>query len=90
MNVFTPGIEIVTVSVPEVAVEEVHPPDAEHEVAFEDDQVMVVVSLTRTDVDPALISTEAGGKTGAGSLPPPPPPPQATIKEIMTRERLNL
>ncbi len=90
MNVFTPGIEIVTVSVPEVAVEEVHPPDAEHEVAFEEDQVMVVVSLTRTDVDPALISTEAGGKTGAGSLPPPPPPPQATIKEIMTRERLNL
>tara|TARA_B100000963_G_scaffold208328_1_gene181469 strand:+ start:130 stop:399 length:270 start_codon:yes stop_codon:yes gene_type:complete len=89
VNVFTPGIEIVTVSVPEVAVEEVHPPDAEHEVAFEDDQVMVVVSLTSTDVEPAFILTEAGGIAGS-ELPPPPPPPQAAIKEIMIRERLNL
>ena len=75
VNVLSPGLEIVTISDPEVALDPDHAPDAEHEVAFVVDQVIVESFVNKTDIGSAEILTEGAGRTGALSPPPPPPPP---------------
>jgi hypothetical protein len=55
--------------------------EAEHEVALEEDQVRVEVSVKRTDIGLAERLTTGAGVTGVVS-PPPPPPPQDDIKKI--------
>jgi hypothetical protein len=72
--VLFPVVEIVTASEPEIAFDPDQEPDAEQEVALEEDQVRVEVSVKRTDIGLAERLTTGAGVTGVVSLPPPPPP----------------
>ena len=64
MKVLSPGLDMVTVSVPDVAFDPDHAPDAEHEVAFVLDHVNSVSSDTRTDVGFAEILIVGAGVVG--------------------------
>ena len=82
----SPAVEIVTASLPEVALVPDHDPDAEQEVALEEDQVRVEVSVKRTDIGLVERLTTGAGVIGVESPPPPPPPPpppQETINKIL-------
>ena len=73
-----PEAEIVIASLPEVVLVPDQEPEAEQEVALEEDQVRVDVSVKRTDMGLAeRVTTGAGvvGVVGVESPPPPPPPP---------------
>tara|TARA_B110000503_G_scaffold109713_1_gene164204 strand:- start:216 stop:563 length:348 start_codon:yes stop_codon:yes gene_type:complete len=72
-----------------------HAPDAEQEVAFDDDQVRVIDSSTNFSVSEA--SRLRDGRTATGLVPPPPPPPQEpinkvtviTTKDLFTKESIS-
>ena len=66
--------------VPLVPTAPVQPPEALHEVAFEDIQVKVVEPPLVKLVDAALIETVGASTTPA----PPPPPPQAASRQAAT------
>src|SRR5262245_18994309 len=53
-------------SVPDIARDPFHPPEAEHDVASVDDQESVVDPFTSTDVDAASIVTVGIGGGGGG------------------------
>ena len=87
-----PGVEIVTSSVPLIALFPDHVPDAEQLVALVEDQVNVITLSRRTDDDDAL-RVEVGLGSGGVGDPPPPPPPQETINNKTSkveREKLLL
>jgi hypothetical protein len=78
--VFEPAVLSVIFSLPVVDFEPVQLPEAVHDVALVDDQVIVNSSPVGTELDDGLIVTvgagvTGGGVTGAVSPPPPPPPP---------------
>ena len=75
-----PTSEIVTVSVPEVALAPDQAPDAEQEVALDDDQVSVESEPTTTEVGLAEKLTVGAETGGVEPPPPPPPPPHAEIR----------
>jgi len=83
-----PAVEIVTASLPEVVLVPDQEPEAEQEVALEEDQVRVEVSAKRTDIGLAERLTTGAGVTGVVSPPPPPPPPQADIKTRVVNETI--
>ena len=74
VKVLLPEAEIVTTSLPEVVLVPDQEPEAEQEVALEEDQVRVEVSVKRTDMGLAERLTTGAGVTGVVSPPPPPPP----------------
>ena len=76
-----PAVEMVTVSDPDVAVEDVQL--AEQDEALVDDQVKVAVSPNKTEVGLAERLTVGAGVVGVAGPPPPPPPPQETINKIL-------
>ena len=80
MKLVFPTPEIVTVSDPEVPLDPDQAPEAEHEVALDDDQVNVESEPIRTEFGLAEKFTLGAGTLGVGSDPPPPPPPHAVIK----------
>ena len=84
-----PAVEIVTASLPEVALVPDHDPDAEQEVALEEDQVRVEVFVKRTDIGSADKLTVGAGVTGAAGEPPPPPPPphEISIRVLRTNNK---
>tara|TARA_B110000259_G_scaffold154105_1_gene174602 strand:+ start:3831 stop:4130 length:300 start_codon:yes stop_codon:yes gene_type:complete len=65
-----PAIEIVTASEPELPVWLVQ--EAEHDVAFAEDQVKVEVFSIKTDIGSADKFTVGKGVVGVGEPPPPP------------------
>ena len=75
LNELGPATPIVTSSVPEVDLLPDQEPDALHELAKVDDQVMVTLEFTSAICELAEIVTVAVGNEGAAG-PPPPPPPQ--------------
>ena len=93
MKLILPTAEIVTVSVPEVALVPDQAPDAEQEVAFDDDQVSVESEPTTTEVGLAEKLTLGAGTVGVGVEPPPPPPPPHEDKRSKAKnvtKNLNL
>ena len=70
-----PTVEIVTVSVPEVALAPDQAPEAEQEVALVDDQVSVESEPISTEVGSAEKLTLGAGTVGVVGVEPPPPPP---------------
>ena len=80
VKLILPTAEIVTVSVPEVALAPDQAPDAEQEVALVDDQVSVDSEPMITEVGLAEKFTVGAGTVGAGVEPPPPPPPHEDIR----------
>ena len=93
MKLILPTAEIVTVSVPEVALAPDQAPDAEQEVAFVDDQVSVESEPIITEVGSAEKLTLGAGTDGfVGVEPPPPPPPHEDIRSKATNaiESLNV
>tara|TARA_B100001057_G_C22314515_1_gene743364 strand:+ start:155 stop:550 length:396 start_codon:yes stop_codon:yes gene_type:complete len=90
VKLILPTAEIVTVSVPEVALAPDQAPDAEQEVALVDDQVSVESEPTTTEVGLAEKLTVGAGTLGVvGVEPPPPPPPphedtRSKVKKIQT------
>ena len=90
VKVLLPAVEIVTASVPEVVLVPDQEPEAEQEVALEEDQVRVEVSVKRTDMGLAERLTTGAGVVGVESpLPPPPPPPHPDIS-IATKTVKNV
>ena len=91
VKVLLPAVEIVTASVPEVVLVPDQEPEAEQEVALEEDQVRVEVSVKRTDMGLAERLTTGAGVVGVGveSPPPPPPPPHPDIS-IATKTVKNV
>jgi len=87
-----PTAEIVTVSVPEVALAPDQAPDAEQEVAFVDDQVSVESEPIITEVGSAEKLTLGAGTVGVVGVepPPPPPPPHEEIARRITSSAMNL
>ena len=75
VKLILPTAEIVTVSDPDVALDPDQAPEAEQEVALDDDQVKVESESMRTEVGLAEKFTVGAGTVGAGVEPPPPPPP---------------
>ena len=71
-----PGVEIVTSSVPLVALLPFQVPEAVHEVALVEDQVKVTTVSINTDEEDAERDEVGLGSEGVGDPPPPPPPPQ--------------
>tara|TARA_B100000579_G_C22831582_1_gene856322 strand:- start:143 stop:457 length:315 start_codon:yes stop_codon:yes gene_type:complete len=82
-KVFEPDESIVKVSLPEVALEPLHAPDALHDDALDDDHVKVISSPTEIESSELEILTVIDG--GAGDPPPPPPPPQE-VKNIVPKK----
>ena len=80
LKLLLPVDAIVTSSLPLVALEPVHDPDAEQLVELVDDHVKVTVSLIRTVDAEDEIVTVGEGVDGVEE-PPPPPPPQETINK---------
>ena len=91
VKVLLPEAEIVTTSLPEVVLVPDQEPEAEQEVALEEDQVRVEVSVKRTDMGLAERLTTGAGVVGVGveSPPPPPPPPHPDIS-IATKTVKNV
>ena len=79
VKVLLPAVAIVTASVPEVVLVPDQEPEAEQEVALEEDQVRVEVSVKRTDMGLAERLTTGAGVVGVESPPPPPPHPDISI-----------
>ena len=75
VKLILPTAEIVTVSVPEVALAPDQAPEAEQEVALVDDQVSVESEPTTTEVGLAEKFTVGAGTVGVVGVEPPPPPP---------------
>ena len=74
---------MVTVSLPEVLLVPDQFPEAEQEVALDDDHVNVELVPKRTEVGFAEKLIVGAGVVGVGgSLPPPPPPPPQATKKI--------
>ena len=91
VKLILPTAEIVTVSVPEVALAPDQAPEAEQEVALVDDQVSVESEPTTTDVGLAEKFTLGAGTVGVGVEPPPPPPHEdIRIKAKTVTKNLNL
>ena len=80
-KVFEPDESIVKVSLPEVALDPLHAPDALYDDALGDDHVMVISSPTEIELSELEILTVIDG--GAGDPPPPPPPPPQEVKNII-------
>ena len=89
VKVLLPAVEIVTASVPEVVLVPDQEPEAEQEVALEEDQVRVEVSVKRTDMGLAERLTTGAGVVGVGVESPPPPPPHPDIS-IATKTVKNV
>ena len=89
----SPGVEIVTSSVPLIALVPVQVPEAEHEVALVEDQVKVITVSRITEEEDAERLAVGLGSEGVGD-PPPPPPPHAAIntkeKTIAIKLFLNM
>jgi hypothetical protein len=91
LNVASAFIGGVT-SVPDIALEPDQPPDAEHEVAFVDDQVMVDVPPASTKPGEAPTLTVGAGVEGGdgAAFPSDPPPPQPESSSPMMSGTSNL
>ena len=68
---------MVKLSLPEVSLVPDHAPEAEQDVAKDEDQFIIIDSFNEISVSEAEIDTEG---IGTDALPPPPPPPQEAIK----------
>ena len=93
VKLILPAAEIVTVSDPEVPFVPDQAPEAEHEVAFEDDHVSVELEPTDTEVGLAeKLKLGAGdvGVVGVDPPPPPPPPHEAKIKVRVVKNNVFL
>ena len=90
VKLILPAAEIITVSVPEVALAPDQAPDAEQEVALVDDQVSVESEPMITEVGLAEKFTVGAGTVGAGVEPPPPPPPHEDIRSKAKNVTKNL
>ena len=80
VKLILPTAEIVTVSDPDVALDPDQAPEAEQEVALDDDQVSVESEPITTEVGLAEKFT-LGAKT-VEVEPPPPPPHEETRKKV--------
>tara|TARA_B100000427_G_C15373891_1_gene535612 strand:- start:70 stop:477 length:408 start_codon:yes stop_codon:yes gene_type:complete len=90
-KVFDPDEFIIKVSLPEIAFDPLHAPDAVHEDALDDDHVIVISSPTEIELSELEILTLIDGGAADTPPPPPPPPPQEVkdIIEIKTKQRPN-
>jgi len=77
-----------TFSVPLVARVPLHAPDAVHDVAFVEDQVITLTVPVVSELGEALTVTvgAGGGDGGGGGLESPPPPPQAASTVALSRQ----
>ena len=91
--VFVPALVSVIALVPEVPIASLQSPEAEHEVAFVEDQVRLNSILTSTELTLEDKETVGAGgvvgppPTGLVSPPPPPPPPHAVKINTKITER---
>ena len=76
-----------TFSVPLVARVPLHAPDAVHDVAFVEDQVITLTAPAVSEPGEALtVTVGAGVGGGGGGLESPPPPPQAASTVVLSRQ----